>query len=145
VTDQVVDNQALDLGALRELCEKATPGPWEARLDRYDPVIVSAGSNWPHGDDEAHATAYVPADAVFIAAARSAVPALLAEVERLRAERDRARDIAVALEQQTAEAVRIVEKRLSTPTMHGIFEYWEALNDLHRILGVPDDDEENQP
>jgi hypothetical protein len=138
VTDQVVDNQALDLGALRELCEKATPGPWEARLDRYDPVIVSAGSNWPRGDDEAHATAYVPADAVFVAAARSAVPALLAEVERLRAERDTARNIAVALEQQNAEALRLVNEVLDRAPFGGRL-CMTYLHNIQRVLGVPEE------
>jgi hypothetical protein len=58
VTDQVVDNQALDLGALRELCEKARAG-W--------PFYRDGGWAQDYADD---------------------VSALLAEVERLRAERD---------------------------------------------------------
>lgn len=84
VTDNREHTEALDLDALRKLCDEATSGPWEVRIDRYDPVVVGAGSNWPHGDDDAYATAYRLADAKFLAAARSAVPALIAEVDRLR-------------------------------------------------------------
>lgn len=83
VTDNREHTEALDLDALRKLCDEATSGPWEVRIDRYDPVVVGAGSNWPHGDDDAYATAYRLADAKFLAAARSAIPALIAEVDRL--------------------------------------------------------------
>jgi hypothetical protein len=100
------------------------------------------------------------ANAAFIAAARSAVPALLVEVERLRAERDRARELAVALEQQTAEALRIAGEWREMAALHEpsmATPDWERGNtiginvtldrcadDLQRVLGVPDDEEETR-
>ncbi len=71
-----------DIDRLRGLLEKATPGPWEAsgrrvRDDRGDLVaLADSGENG------------AAADAVLIAAAVSHLPALLAEVEALRALRD---------------------------------------------------------
>ena len=56
---------AADLGNLRALCEKATPGPW----------LVS----------EVPGRECLDEDSAFIAAARTALPALLAEVEEARA------------------------------------------------------------
>ncbi len=82
-----------ELAEWQRLCDAATPGPW--RLDgRHDyddgsefgidmivanngePVVIAdSGVYPPHGQD-----------AEFIAAARSAIPRLLEEVRRLRAE-----------------------------------------------------------
>ena len=78
---------------LRELCAKATPGPWESNV-----WIETDGDEWRAtgpGHDE-HASDYgsepggpdeqaAQADAAFIAAARTAVPALLDECDALRA------------------------------------------------------------
>jgi hypothetical protein len=117
VTDQVVDNQALDLGALRELCEKARAG-W--------PFYRDGGWAQDYADD---------------------VSALLAEVERLRAERDTARELAVALEQQTGEALRIAREALPLTKYAGedAMNKWEALRNIQRVLGVPDDEEDVEP
>ena len=74
------------LAQWRALADAATPGPWEATStwsddgDSYYVAVV---------DGRALLDTYVSmtdADAAFIAAAREAVPALLAEVERLTAE-----------------------------------------------------------
>ena len=73
-----------DIAALKELCEKATPGPWEVVKDadkgfdvwQVEGTYVAVGTIGGAVEDEP--------DAEFIAAARSAVPALKAEVERLR-------------------------------------------------------------
>ena len=51
----------LDLDALKRLCEQATPGPWK-----------------PDGLED-----FVSVDADFICAARTALPQLIAKVERL--------------------------------------------------------------
>jgi hypothetical protein len=110
----VVDNQALDLGALRELCEKARAG-W--------PFYRDGGWAQDYADD---------------------VSALLAEVERLRAERDRARDLAVALEQQTAEALRLVNEVLDRAPFGGRL-CMTYLHNIQRVLGVPDDEEDVEP
>lgn len=57
----------VDLAAIRERCDAAAPGPWE--------LVAADWTITPHR-----------ADYVFIAAARTDVPRLLAEVERLQSE-----------------------------------------------------------
>lgn len=68
----------LDTDAIRAREQAATEGPWatEPRLS-YTSIRSS--------DDITRADAVREADAEFIAAARTDVPALLAEVDRLRA------------------------------------------------------------
>ena len=77
----------LDLDALKRLCEKATAGDW---------IIGSQGDRiWgPMGSDGEVRLSICLAgsrssvqDISFIAAARTAMPALITEVERLRADR----------------------------------------------------------
>lgn len=82
----MTDDKPLDLPALRELCEKATPEPW--RLDSH---AVTCGhetiefKNYLYAD-----TAFLAnlsgldrkPDAEFIAAARTAVPKLIEEVQK---------------------------------------------------------------
>lgn len=138
---------ALDLDALRELCAAATEGPWtwsgvylEGGPSGYRDVIspgdVKCGSYCQGGTSVVEIAS---ADADFIAAARSAVPALIAEVERLTQQRDSAREWAVRLEQQNAEALRIATTRLDDPNARG------ALFVIQRILGAfPDDETEQQ-
>ena len=75
----------LHLSSIRERVEKATPGPWTADLlpeghESIDWVIIGAGGNLSSDMNRD--------DAAFIAHARSDIPALLDEVERLRACRD---------------------------------------------------------
>ena len=73
----------------------ATPGPWEwnggqfedARLQWGDKFVLFASLYMPRGNWEAYVDVS-DADMDFIAAARSDVPALVAEVRRLRAEND---------------------------------------------------------
>jgi hypothetical protein len=83
----------VDVDAARARANAATPGPW---------VLSEPQGNWiwPH---ICNTYASKRADAVFIAAARSDVPALADEVERLRAEVARVsieRDLAVAHDRQ---------------------------------------------
>lgn len=104
-----------ELDQLEELAAAATPGPWYMRLlddkDAMGLVAVSTvpdigrGERWPHFDYHEIVAAtlvqqprYVdPADerwdenARFIAAARQAVPLLVDEVRRLRAQLDASR------------------------------------------------------
>ncbi|MHA6765719.1 hypothetical protein [Streptacidiphilus sp. PAMC 29251] len=101
-----------ELDQLEELASAATPGPWYMRLlddqDAMGLVTVSTvpdtglGERWPHFDHHEIVAAtlvqqprYVaPADgrwdenARFIAAARQAVPLLVDEIRRLRAQLD---------------------------------------------------------
>lgn len=70
------------MGEWKRLCEAATPGPWEAKDYGSEAELVCGRGGlyayWidPMGDFRAE-------DARFIAASRTALPALLAEVERL--------------------------------------------------------------
>lgn len=80
--------ESLDLDAIRARCEVLLPAPWT--VPDFNPVRVIMWDihqgpfdpDWPYlfvnGRD-------APATAAFIANARQDVPALLAEVERLRA------------------------------------------------------------
>ena len=68
-----------ELQAIKERADAATAGPWH--YDSYSTVFLA----------DAEAICYVPdqprsKNATFIAAAREDVPALVAEVERLRVE-----------------------------------------------------------
>jgi hypothetical protein len=98
----------LDLAALRSLVERATPGPWEIDDERS-----RYGEKYPNGDpiddNDIHGIhgpggvaivktdcgVYPPdrPDAEFIAASRTAVPALLDMVEALKAEVERLRKL----------------------------------------------------
>lgn len=81
----------LDLKHLRALAEAATPGPWELRSDRNEQKNVYSGDKWiavlPH-QCVASIEEQRGQDAAFVAAARTAVPELLDENERLRAALD---------------------------------------------------------
>lgn len=68
-----------ELSELEELSNKATPGPWVAEGDK---VVAPC----PYYDD---ITTYLfPNDTLFIAAARNAIPKLIARVRELEVERD---------------------------------------------------------
>lgn len=82
-TNEPMTQEQLD--AIRERTEKATEGPWDVEGPAYcgplDTLVV-------YPVEDGGALAYVQPsweDAEFIAHARQDVPALLAEVERLRA------------------------------------------------------------
>lgn len=72
------------------LAEAATPGPWKSGWSWQD-AINGGKSAWSEGpvhvgETLSQVAPQAIADAAFIAAAREAVPALVAEVRRLRAE-----------------------------------------------------------
>ena len=77
----------------RRLAEAATPGPWEE--------VAESGEWWMTTATDEDGSLYVipdtanmnQADVDFIVASRSAVPALLAEVERLQWELDECRSV----------------------------------------------------
>lgn len=73
----------------RALADKATPGPWDTYMvpgTRSEEAYVAVEAS----ETEVRIARYEGGhfDGAFIAAARTAVPALLADVERLTAERD---------------------------------------------------------
>jgi hypothetical protein len=77
----------IELSAIEERCNKATPGPWTYIPDWGDVVSCAEESmchiaDIPTLDDR-------PDDMEFIANARADIPALIAEIRRLRAEIDK--------------------------------------------------------
>lgn len=96
-----------DLEAIKARAEAATPGPWDSRRSEWadDPDLMTVDGEpagdpwWVHHDGwiDADDTGLFmsEADAAFIAHARTDVPALVAEVERLR-------DVVAALEAENA-------------------------------------------
>lgn len=74
----------VDVAKLRELLAHATPGPWEAHNDEAGPDGCAWGVSNP--DLVVILPDFVgPSDAQFIAEARNQLPAILAELETLRA------------------------------------------------------------
>ena len=65
---------------IRELCERATPGPWET--DRPDGTYVVSGTGFNV------AMTRKRDDATFIAHSRSDIPFLISELDRVTKERD---------------------------------------------------------
>jgi hypothetical protein len=87
-----VSLQDWELDSLQLKADSATAGPWEYHgdpSDRHNDPYVSAGEQWICAtsydtQSKSRGTRDYHADAVFIAAAREAVPALIAEVRRLK-------------------------------------------------------------
>lgn len=75
----------IDLAAIKARVEAATPGPWEAQ-DDGEIFAPEQDGWWPSVVRADMSTAASAEDAAFIASAREDVPALVAEVERLRGE-----------------------------------------------------------
>ena len=69
-----------ELAAIEARVQAATPGPWKSS-EQYLPLYIHGPS---YGDHRGRFSAIVPEDEAFIAHAREDVPALLAEVRRLR-------------------------------------------------------------
>ncbi len=72
------------LEELKKLCAAATPGPWRSESYGGETGCVSEIYTIATGDDGDRENAMTKETASFIAAARTAVPELIAEVERLR-------------------------------------------------------------
>ena len=88
------NSDGIDLDAIKARAAAATKGPWiaepeDAGENHYTPArvwAVTESDYWSSDVSEMQLAAGGPNDMEFIAAARSDVPALVAEVERLRAE-----------------------------------------------------------
>lgn len=77
----------LDLDAIEARANAATPGPWcTDSWEIYQGTEYVAGAEWIGETCRAGEMDDSRADAEFVAAARTDVPALVAEVRRLRAE-----------------------------------------------------------
>lgn len=95
MTEQMTEQE---IEEARALADAATPGPWKtpagtrlqgavsAFVDGHERQVASIDGQAPMFDMRAEPVAVQTANAAFIAASRSLVPSLLAEVTRLRAE-----------------------------------------------------------
>ena len=83
--------EPLDLAAIRARVDAVDPAPWTTRRDHASQHLYVMGPRSSVADTGIAIDAEVRAHATFIAHARTDIPALLAEVERLRAEVDRFR------------------------------------------------------
>ena len=88
---------AADLDTIEQRANAATEGPWEASAHDHAagdvPILDRTGHYLVICPDCGVRGGYERADAEFIAHARSDVPALLAEVRRLRAAAERVREL----------------------------------------------------
>lgn len=118
-----------ELDELERLADDATPGPWKE-------FTANKGSDlsetFVHGPDKRWlARDFEPFNARFVAAAREAVPALIAEVRRLQAGEKRAEyaiersDYAVAVERE--RAAKKAEEYPAAP--HGI---WGPITEIRQ-------------
>jgi hypothetical protein len=74
-----------ELKAIEARVDAAAPGPWEATLSQTTEIDISGPAiDYRYQDDGTRVSYVSEVDAEFIAAARTDVPALVAEVRRLR-------------------------------------------------------------
>lgn len=96
-----------------ELCREATPGPWTSVEDEeHTGPLRAVHQRYGAGEEDYEPIAhnlYVE-DARFVAAARTAMPALLAEVERLRGEAEEWRALAVDSSGRHGEAAGLLSR-----------------------------------
>lgn len=78
-----------EITRLRALADAATPGPWKRDVSELDVFAVDRGlpQTIVSANDYGISVQQTMCDIAFIAAARTAIPALLDEIERLRATR----------------------------------------------------------
>lgn len=123
---------ALDLAPIKARAEAATPGPWKDDGEIIGPGFGIAQTWDKHEDDFANAEA----NSEFIAHARQDIPALVAEVERLRAvisdreaARDAMEDLSLKLREGLLRALRHIPKTSGEPSD-------EVIQDMEFILSL---------
>lgn len=111
-----------ELAAIERLCNSATPGPWKYTDFRGDDIRLDMVSQDGDGGADAfdHASDWTDlltgenryADAALMAYARTDVPALIAEVRRLRELLSQARQVLLPADSCAACAFRLRERML---------------------------------
>ena len=135
-----------ELKRLRELCDAATGGPWSVRslwhggfavFGPPNPLLRADGKPWKNGKTKCD-VANTDEDNAFIAASRTALPALLDEVEKLRRDYLTVAD-AVARSSTSAEdlAAQARATRQELETLSA--EYRELLGRHRYITGLRGD------
>ena len=115
--------EPVDLDAIRARCEAATPGPWKLEMEeRYEtgekdaPYVYSAdGSTCICSGQTYYPQQVTAANAAFIAAARSDIPALLASHAAL----EQRVALAEGLTRADTERLRQAEERVWPGMTHG--------------------------
>lgn len=139
-----------ELGAIKARAEAATPGPWEmvkGSDQRYD-VFREDGDTAVTDAGYGRGSIAMFEDVMFIAHAREDVPALVAEVERLRAALeavsavygpgDYAHDTAHAALDGQAERVEVPSERPTVVCLCGstrFYEAWQQANFDETVAG----------
>lgn len=133
------------LAAIRALCDAATPGPWEARIYDDGAFVDMPGTPaalfsdaWQAKDGDGGISVDLnsagPVSEVnkrnieFIAACRTAVPALLAEVERLRADAAALQQALTDPENQPSQWGTVPLALLAEP-LAAIVAHWRPAHD----------------
>lgn len=133
-----MDDQTLD--AIRQRVEAATEGPWRREGDSF--VSTATIDQWGHEVSYLVEVCggFGPADADFIAHARADVPALLAEVESLRTERDAWERKAKVREDQVGVWKTLLYRRIGT-LEDRVVRLTEALTRIRKCVGAQAEDE----
>ena len=97
-----MNGQQIDRDRLRELAENATPGPWEYPGELLGLPCTTVFAGDPKRTHAAYVAEMGPQDGAFIAAARTAVPALLDMLDQAEAERDKYIHLIGVLAEQVA-------------------------------------------
>lgn len=137
----------IDRAELRRLCEAATPGPWDVEPVRghcEDYVVTRHEDHQqkPWGRligefnfNAGHAKQNYSNDAKFVAAARTAIPALLDALDAAEARERKLREAMRALQSAAAAGLNIVKDETSP-----VFEFFAAIH-RHAVSAVVSDDD----
>lgn len=120
-----------ELKAARKLCEQATPGPWEVGEDEREcAATLRVRPCRINSEPEAPVDVIIPfgrafSDARFIAASRTWVPQLLAEVARLR------RALKAERAQTEVDVMLLKDER---DTARDLAKHWEQIARGHGVM-----------
>ena len=116
-----------DLDHLERLCERATPGPWGYDGVEDDHEVTYIDSD---GDECNAAESVAETDAQFIAAARTALPALVARVRELEGRQERALYWLDTLDRDGYLAIKPLQWDFVRRTLNGL-ERFDVPNSHH--------------
>jgi hypothetical protein len=129
-----------ELKRLKELCEEATPGPWHCKGGLTEEEVGIPGGMWPEllGVDQDGQEYLLGSldnsdrpqqDTDFIAEARTALPALIAEVEKLQGDIEVYRRNRIGLKNENAR-LRAALKYYADPKIYEPLWIWSEANQV---------------